>query len=82
MALDRLSETRCFGGVQRRYTGSSQVLAGDAVFSVFLPDFVASNPVPVLFYLSGLTCTDENATRRAGRARRWCRSIIVRWCGC
>ena len=60
MALERLSEVRCFGGVQRRYQGPSQVLAGSAAFSVFLPDFAASNPVPVVIYLSGLTCTDEN----------------------
>ena len=37
MALERLSEARCFGGVQRRYKGASQVLSGDAVFSVFYP---------------------------------------------
>ena len=69
MALERLSEARCFGGIQRRYKGSSQVLAGSAVFSVFLPDFAASNPVPVVIYLSGLTCTDENAVTKAGAQR-------------
>jgi len=69
MALERLSEARCFGGVQRRYKGASQVLSGDAVFSVFLPDFAAANPVPVVIYLSGLTCTDENAVTKAGAQR-------------
>ena len=39
------------------------------MFSVFMPDFAASNPAPVLIYLSGLTCTDENAVTKAGAQR-------------
>jgi S-formylglutathione hydrolase len=47
----------------------SEVLSGNTVFSVFMPDFAASNPAPVLIYLSGLTCTDENAVTKAGAQR-------------
>jgi len=36
---------------------------------VFLPDFAVANPVPVVIYLSGLTCTDENAVTKAGAQR-------------
>ena len=69
MALELLSSFRCFAGDQRRYQSISNALSGETVFSVFLPDFAAANPVPVFIYLSGLTCTDENAVTKAGAQR-------------
>ena len=69
MGLELLSSNRCFAGEQRRYQAASKALSGNTVFSVFMPDFAASNPVPVLVYLSGLTCTDENAVTKAGAQR-------------
>ena len=69
MALELLSSIHCFGGEQRRYQAPSTTLAGNTTFSVFLPEFAASNPVPVVLYLSGLTCTDENAVTKAGAQR-------------
>jgi S-formylglutathione hydrolase len=69
MGLELLSSNRCFAGEQRRYQAVSEALSGNTVFSVFMPDFAASNPVPVLVYLSGLTCTDENAVTKAGAQR-------------
>ena len=69
MGLELLSSIRCFAGEQRRYQAASKALSGNTVFSVFMPDFAASNPVPVLVYLSGLTCTDENAVTKAGAQR-------------
>lgn len=69
MALELLSSFRCFAGEQRRYQTSSSALSGDTIFSVFLPDFAVSNPVPVVVYLSGLTCTDENAVTKGGAQR-------------
>lgn len=68
-SMELLSSIRCFAGEQRRYQTRSSVLAGDTVFSVFLPDRAASNPVPTVIYLSGLTCTDENAVTKAGAQR-------------
>ena len=56
----------CLGGEQRRYRHRADSLACDMVFSVFLPPQAASGPVPVLYYLSGLTCTDENFVAKAG----------------
>jgi len=56
----------CFGGEQQRYRHRADSLACDMVFSVFLPPQAASGPVPVLYYLSGLTCTDENFVAKAG----------------
>lgn len=69
MGLELLSVFRCFSGEQRRYKAPSIALAGETVFSVYLPDFAASSPVPVVIYLSGLTCTDENAVTKAGAQR-------------
>ena len=69
MGLELLSSNRCFAGEQQRYQAASKALSGNTVFSVFMPDFAASNPVPVLVYLSGLTCTDENAVTKAGAQR-------------
>ena len=69
MALELLSSVRCFAGDQRRYRSISSALSGETVFSVFLPDFAAANPVPAIIYLSGLTCTDENAVSKAGAQR-------------
>ncbi|MDG0992267.1 MAG: S-formylglutathione hydrolase [Luminiphilus sp.] len=57
---------RCFGGEQRRYRHRAKSLSCDMVFSVFLPPQAANGPVPALYYLSGLTCTDENFVAKAG----------------
>ena len=57
---------RCFGGEQRRYRHRAESLSCDMVFSVFLPPQAANGPVPALYYLSGLTCTDENFVAKAG----------------
>ena len=67
--MELLSSIRCFAGEQRRYQTRSTMLASDTVFSVYLPDDAVSNPVPVVIYLSGLTCTDENAVQKAGAQR-------------
>ena len=67
--LELLSSLRCFAGDQRRYQSSSSSLSGETTFSVFIPDFAAANPVPVVIYLSGLTCTDENAVTKGGAQR-------------
>ncbi|MEM7753190.1 MAG: S-formylglutathione hydrolase [Pseudomonadota bacterium] len=62
--METVSENKCFGGTQGVYRHSSDATGTDMTFGLFLPD--ASGPVPVLFYLSGLTCTHENAMVKAG----------------
>ena len=69
MRLELLSKIHCFGGEQRRYQAPSKTLSSNTIFSVFLPEYAASNPVPVVIFLSGLTCTDENAVTKAGAQR-------------
>lgn len=66
--MDIVSENRCFGGVQGVYTHASDACQCPMTFAVFMPD--AAGPVPVLWYLSGLTCTHENAMTKAG-AQAW-----------
>ena len=64
------SENACFGGVQGVYTHRSDACACDMTFGLFLPAEARDGPVPVLWYLSGLTCTHENAMTKAG-AQGW-----------
>lgn len=67
--MEKIAENRCFGGRQLRYSHASAVLHCDMTFSVYLPPQAASGPVPVLYWLSGLTCTDENFVTKAGAQR-------------
>jgi S-formylglutathione hydrolase len=68
--LQLLSENRCFGGSHRRYRYRSRELAGDTAFAVFLPpQALEGTRVPALYWLSGLTCTDENFMQKAGAQR-------------
>jgi len=67
--MELVSETRCFGGRQLRLRHRSSVLACDMQFSLFLPPQATRGPVPLLTWLSGLTCTDENFVQKAGAQR-------------
>lgn len=64
------SENACFGGTQGVYTHNSSSCACDMTFGLFLPEEARDGPVPLLWYLSGLTCTHENAMTKAG-AQAW-----------
>ncbi len=68
--MKTVSENRAFGGVQGVYTHPSEACGCDMTFGLFLPEQAEDGPVPVLWYLSGLTCTHENAMVKAG-AQRW-----------
>ncbi len=68
--MKTLSETTCFGGLQGVYTHQSSACACEMTFALYLPPQAADGPVPVLWYLSGLTCTHENAMVKAG-AQAW-----------
>ncbi|MXQ06853.1 S-formylglutathione hydrolase [Alphaproteobacteria bacterium GH1-50] len=64
--MKTLSENKCFGGVQGVYSHASKATGTDMTFGLFLPEGVEDGPVPLLWYLSGLTCTHENAMVKAG----------------
>ena len=67
--IEKISEQRCFEGVQGFYRHASAACAGAMRFAVFQPPQAEKGPVPVLYYLSGLTCTEENFTIKAGAQR-------------
>lgn len=64
-----ISENRCFGGVQGVYAHASEATGCEMTFGLYLPPAAEAGPVPVLWYLSGLTCTHENAMVKAGAQR-------------
>jgi S-formylglutathione hydrolase len=69
MTLETLSETRCFGGKMGFYRHSSSANDCDMQFSVFVPPQAAESAVPVVTFLSGLTCTEENFMVKSGAQR-------------
>ena len=70
MALEQIGENKCFGGRQLRYKHGSQTNRCEMTFSVYLPPGASKNsPVPVIYWLSGLTCNDENFVQKAGAQR-------------
>ncbi|GEA13514.1 S-formylglutathione hydrolase [Alteromonas sp. KUL49] len=65
--MELISENRVFGGRHCRYSHSATTTNCTMTFAIFLPPFAsAENPVPVLYWLSGLTCTDQNFMQKAG----------------
>ena len=70
MALEQVAAHRCFGGTQGFYRHASAETGTPMRFAVFVPPQAASGPRPVLYFLSGLTCTEENFTTKAGAQRR------------
>ena len=69
MDATELSSTRCSGGWQKRYRHRSAVLDCEMHFSLYLPAQAEERAVPLLIWLSGLTCTDENFVIKAGAQR-------------
>lgn len=68
--METISEQACCGGVQGVYRHPSARCGCDMTFSLYLPPQAERGPVPALWYLSGLTCTHENAMTKAG-AQAW-----------
>lgn len=69
MGLETISDSRCFGGWQRTYRHRSEVCDCTMQFAAFLPAESATRAVPALYWLSGLTCTEENFSVKAGAQR-------------
>ncbi|KAF7488298.1 S-formylglutathione hydrolase [Sarcoptes scabiei] len=68
--LKLVSSSKCFKGLQNVYSFFSQELQCETRFSAYLPvDVSNENPLPVLFWLSGLTCTEENFIIKSGFQR-------------
>jgi S-formylglutathione hydrolase len=69
MSTECISSVHCFGGEQKRFKHRSESLNCDMIFAVYLPPQANDQQVPVVYYLSGLTCTDENFVTKAGAQR-------------
>ena len=69
-SLELVSVNKCFGGWQKRYRHRSEALGCEMVFGIYLPPQAdRGEALPVLYWLSGLTCTDENFMQKAGAQR-------------
>lgn len=66
MSLTELESHLSFGGEQKRFKHFSPILNCEMNFSIYLPPQYKTQTLPVLYWLSGLTCTDENFTTKAG----------------
>jgi S-formylglutathione hydrolase len=67
--MEIVSETKCFGGRQRIVRHASDATGTPMQVSIYLPPAAESGRVPVLYFLSGLTCTEQNFTEKAGAQR-------------
>ena len=67
--MERIEHRACFGGWQDVYRHRSAVLDCDMHFAIYLPPQAEHGPVPVLYWLSGLTCTEQNFITKAGAQR-------------
>lgn len=69
--MDKQSDAKCFEGRQQVWTHASKATGTEMTFALYLPREAESGPVPVLLFLSGLTCTHENVTTKSG-VQRYC----------
>ena len=69
MTLETLSQNKCFGGTQFIYSHQSSATKTPMRFAAFVPPHEDGAKLPVVIYLSGLTCTEENVTVKAGAQR-------------
>lgn len=67
--MERIEHRACFGGWQDVYRHRSAVLGCDMAFAIYLPPQAQDGPVPVLYWLSGLTCSEQNFITKAGAQR-------------
>lgn len=74
--LNLRSQKRCFDGTVGYYSHSSQKCQCEMNFAIYLPPQAKEKKVPILYYLSGLTCTEDNFTTKAG-AQRWAAELGI-----
>ncbi|PIC63928.1 S-formylglutathione hydrolase [Sporosarcina sp. P13] len=66
MSLKCIEQRRSFGGEQCKYNHYSEVLQCDMTFSIYLPSNKENKEIPLIWWLSGLTCTDDNFSQKSG----------------
>ncbi|VVT12270.1 S-formylglutathione hydrolase [Sphingomonas aurantiaca] len=76
MSMEQVSANLAFGGMQGVYKHASAVTGTDMTFSVYVPPHETGATLPVVWYLSGLTCTHANVTEK-GEFRRACAELAL-----
>lgn len=69
LAPELIASNKCFGGWLKRYKHHSTATRTEMIFAIYLPPQAQTEKVPVLYWLSGLTCNDENFMQKAGAQR-------------
>ena len=69
MSLELIAQNKSFGGWHKQYSHVAETTQCSMRFAIFLPPQATSENVPVLYWLSGLTCTDENFMQKSGAQR-------------
>ncbi|KFM79399.1 S-formylglutathione hydrolase, partial [Stegodyphus mimosarum] len=72
-----VSSSKCFGGFQKVFRHTSQELNCEMIFSVYIPPQAANKRCPVLYWLSGLTCTEKNFIEKSGFQRHAAKHGII-----
>lgn len=70
MSLELISQNKVFGGWLKRYRHQANSLNCEMTFAIYLPPQAEEQKVPFLYWLSGLTCTDENFCQKAGAFKK------------
>jgi len=70
-SLNLISEYKSFGGKVGFYSHASSTCKGEMRFAIYQPPQATQQPVPILYFLSGLTCTEENFMVKAGGVQRF-----------
>lgn len=78
--VEKLASSKSFGGSQNRYSHLSETLNCEMNFSVFIPDAPKESQLPAVYWLSGLTCTDENFVIKAGAQKYAAKNGIILIC--
>lgn len=75
--LNSVEKTACFGGWQHVYEHESQVLGCAMRFAIYIPEQAKTQRLPVLYWLSGLTCTEQNFITKAGYHRYAAENSVI-----
>ncbi|CAM6103625.1 unnamed protein product [Calypogeia fissa] len=79
-APTEVSSSKMFNGFNKRYKHHSEVLGCSMNFTIYFPPKASGTPVPILYWLSGLTCTDENFIIKSGGQRAASKACVAIIC--
>ncbi|MEO6388468.1 MAG: S-formylglutathione hydrolase [Croceibacterium sp.] len=77
MSIETVSESKCFGATQGVYRHASSATGTDMTFAVFVPEHAPGTKLPVLWWMSGLTCTHANAMEKCEYKRACAKHGVI-----